>query len=86
MLEDPATLTKLLELLQGGGTAGVLVAGYIMLRRFEALRELIQQGQDKSNREMSKLRERLVRIEVELEHISARTGGNFEARQDDEDP
>lgn len=81
---DPTQLKALLELLQGGGTAGLVVFGFLMLRSFKDLRDEIKSLNEKIDRnneargkEFARVRERLIRIEVELEHVSKRTGGNF---------
>lgn len=82
---DIKQLQALVELLQGGGTAGLLVFGFLMLRSFKELHEKIDRNNEARSRELAKIRERLVRIEVELEHVSERVGGKFKARGVDDD-
>lgn len=81
---DLEKLKGLAELLQGGGTAGLLAFGYFMMRAFKDLREKIDGVNKLTGEQLGKIRERLVRIEVELEHLSKQRGGDF--RADSRDP
>lgn len=74
---DVTQLKALLELLQGGGTAGLVVFGFMMLRSFKELHEKIDRNNEARSKELARIRERLVRMEVELEYVSKAVGGTF---------
>jgi len=74
-MDDQNTIAELLKLLQGGGTAGLAVFGFLIYKEFKELRQTITSI-------TSMLRVRQTRVESWLE---ATSGGKFKSWRDDDD-